>query len=85
MTATASRRELDARATDGLDIRLLWDPPADRALVTVFDAKTDLELEVDVRAGESPLEVFRHPFAYAAHHGVEPHGARRARAGAPVR
>jgi hypothetical protein len=48
--------------------------------VTVSDAKTATELEVDVRDGQRPLDVFRHPFAYAAFHGVEP----RLAAGVPV-
>jgi hypothetical protein len=69
--AVAGRRELDARAGNGLDVRLWWDPVYDRVAVTVADSKNGLELEVPVRNGEAPLDVFRHPFAYAADHGLE--------------
>jgi hypothetical protein len=71
MTAVGTRRELDARGADGLDVRLLWDPVSDRVAVTVADAKTGLALEVPVGDGEAPLDVFRHPFAYAADRGLE--------------
>ncbi len=27
---------------------------------------------MDVREHERPLDVFRHPYAYAAHHGINP-------------
>jgi hypothetical protein len=36
-----------------------------RVLVVVFDAKTGNEIEVPAEPDEA-LEVFRHPFAYAA-------------------
>jgi hypothetical protein len=61
----AGRRELDARAGDGYDVRLWWDPASGRVAVTVAHAATGLEFELPVRDGQAPLEVFRHPFAYA--------------------
>jgi len=45
--------------------RLWWDPVDDRVAVTVADGKSGLQLEVPVRDGQAPLEVFRHPFADA--------------------
>jgi hypothetical protein len=72
VSAAGDRLELDARSGDGLHVRLLWDRVADRVAVTVADARTGLELEVPVYDGERPLDVFQHPFAYAAHHGIEP-------------
>jgi hypothetical protein len=65
----ASRRELDARDGDGYDVRLWWDPASGRVAVTVAHAATGLELELLVRDGQAPLEVFRHPFAYAGEAG----------------
>jgi hypothetical protein len=59
-------RELDHRTSDGIDVRLLWRERDDRVLVAVSDAKTGEEFTVEVRDGQRPLEVFRHPFAYAA-------------------
>ena len=63
--ALAGRRELDARAGDGFDVRLWWDPVSGRVAVTVAHDATGLELDVPVRDREAPLEVFHHPFAYA--------------------
>jgi hypothetical protein len=42
--------------------------------VTVVNAKTGHAFHVEVHHGEQPLDVFRHPYAYAAHHGVETSG-----------
>ena len=35
------------------------------------NTKTGDAFHVEVRDGERPLDVFHHPYAYAAHHGVE--------------
>jgi len=59
------RRELDARVGDGFDVRLWWDPVSGQVAVTVAHGAAGLALEVPVRDGEAPLEVFHHPFAYA--------------------
>ena len=58
-------RELDHRTNDGLEVRLLWDPGEDRVTVSVNDRKTGDVFEVEVGPGESALDVFHHPFAYA--------------------
>jgi hypothetical protein len=68
---TTSPRELDHRVNDGIDVRLLWHEADGRVVVTVADAKTGACFEVDVREDESPLDVFRHPFAYAAWRGLD--------------
>jgi hypothetical protein len=63
------RRELAYRENDGLIVSLLWDPSDDALTVTVLDRQTGEVLEI--RVGEaSPLEVFEHPFVYAAIHGL---------------
>ena len=62
-------RELDYRSNDGLEVTLLWHPETNRISVSVFDAKTgdDFELEID-RA--DAMDAFHHPYAYAATRGV---------------
>jgi len=70
MIATTTR-ELAFRATDGLEVALLWRKRDGRLAVTVSDAKTGDSFEVLVESGEKPLDVLSHPFAYAAFHGVE--------------
>ncbi len=63
---TTTMTELDRRANDGIDVRLLWDRRDDRVLVAVDDAKTRDAFTVEVRDRRKALEVFHHPFAYAA-------------------
>jgi hypothetical protein len=58
-------REFDRRASDGIDVRLLWNQTDDRILVAVVDSKTGDAFEIEVEAGES-LAAFHHPYAYAA-------------------
>jgi hypothetical protein len=64
--------ELDHRSRDGVSVTLLWHGRDDRVLVAVVDAKFGQSFEVEVRDGERALDVFHHPYAYAAWHGVEP-------------
>ena len=63
--ATSTLRELDHRVSDGIDVRLLWRPEDDRALVAVSDAKTGESFTLEVGAGQRALDVFHHPYAYA--------------------
>jgi hypothetical protein len=68
MTAetTTLIRELDRRLNDGIEVRLLWRPQDDVVLVAVADARTGESFAIEVRDGEKPLDVFQHPYAYAA-------------------
>ena len=68
---TDTFRELDRRLHDRIDVRLLWRARDDRVIVAVSDEKTGERFSVDVRDDERALDVFRHPFAYAAWHRVE--------------
>lgn len=62
-------RELDSRCSDGIEIRLLWREPDGELLVAVNDTKTGEAFEVPVGDGDRPLDVFHHPYAYAARRG----------------
>jgi len=57
------RRELAHRRTCGIDVRLIWDPAGDDLTVEVRDGDA-AALLVPV-GGRPPLDVFRHPYAYA--------------------
>jgi hypothetical protein len=70
-TMTDTFRELDRRFHDRIDIRLLWRARDDRVIVAVADEKTGERFNIEVRDDERALDVFRHPFAYAAWHRVE--------------
>jgi hypothetical protein len=63
---TSAARELESRTSDGILIRLLWHPADGRVTVELDDSRSGERLEVEVRDGDRPLEVFRHPFAFAA-------------------
>jgi hypothetical protein len=64
--------ELDSRTTDGITVRLLWHPVEDCATVIARDGRSGEVLEVAVHEDERAIDVFHHPYAYAAFHGVEP-------------
>ena len=62
-----SRRELAHRSNNGVHVSLLWCPADDSLAVTVLDNAADaFELIVDA---DEALEVFNHPYAYAAFRG----------------
>lgn len=63
---TSLTRELDHRVSDGIDVRLLWRVDDDRLLVAVSDGRTGDAFSFEVRDGERALDVFHHPYAYAA-------------------
>ncbi|HZE07039.1 MAG TPA: hypothetical protein VE127_17555 [Solirubrobacteraceae bacterium] len=65
-----SIRELDSRASNGVQIRLLWCEHDNSVWVTVIDTRNGEAFRLEVAADERPLDVFAHPFAYAAAHGI---------------
>jgi hypothetical protein len=67
----ASKRthELDYRATDGLEVTLLWQPETNAVSVKVFDAKTGDDFDLEVDPAEA-MDAFHHPYAYAAVRGL---------------
>jgi hypothetical protein len=64
--STQITRELDGRTADGIAVRLLWCQSDGRVTVAVTDTKTGGGFELPVREGERALDVFHHPYAYAA-------------------
>ena len=75
-------RELDTRESDGIEVRMLWRAQDDRVLVAVADSRTGEAFSVEVRAGERALDVFHHPYAYAAARGIDTSSAANALAAA---
>ena len=57
--------ELHHRSADGIEVALLWSRLTNRLMVAVADSRSGESFEVDAPA-EKALDVFRHPFAYAA-------------------
>lgn len=71
MPAPARTQELHSRIGDGILVRLLWRADDDHLFVTVSDRKENVEFCVEVRDRARALDVFHHPFAYAAHYGIQ--------------
>ena len=73
-TIPTTMRELHSRDNDGINVRLLWSECEGRLAVAVTDTRTADSFWIEVRDGENALEVFNHPYAYAAWHGVDTAG-----------
>ena len=71
MTASRDIRELAHRATDGVEVSLLWYPSNDVVSVQVADAKAGETFELVLGEGDRPLDVYHHPYAYAALRGLD--------------
>jgi hypothetical protein len=66
-TIEAAPRELDSRTTsDGIYVRLVWHPRDERVTVVVEDPQIGEAFELAVGPGQRALDVFHHPYAYAA-------------------
>jgi hypothetical protein len=70
-TVTNTTRELHTRESNGIHVRLLWCERDGRVSVAVNDARTGEAFAIEVRDGESAMDVFHHPFAYAAWRRVD--------------
>ena len=64
-------RELDCRQSGSLQVRLLWNASDGAVWVVAIDTRTGGSFRLEVRDGEGPVDVFNHPFAYAALHRVQ--------------
>lgn len=62
--------ELAHRENDGIDVTLVWDTRGDRRTVYVLDSRSGELLTVPVER-DNALDVFYHPFAYAATRATE--------------
>ena len=61
----------NSRSRVGVDVALLWRRCDNTAFVAVVDHRTGDELSLDVNEDDNALDIFDHPFAYAAHGHVE--------------
>jgi hypothetical protein len=58
--------ELAHRTADGVDVLLLWVRNDDDLRIVVDDVRTGESFELSAGDGRQALELFYHPFAYAA-------------------
>ena len=59
--------EIDQRAADGIEVRLLWHPTTGEVAVAVFDQRTDEQFAMPVQPDQA-LDAFRHPFGFRGNH-----------------
>ena len=59
-------KDLDFRAADGVEVTLLWAKARNRVWVAVRNHRSGEEFELEIREDDNPLDVFNHPYAYAA-------------------
>jgi hypothetical protein len=69
MTATAQIEELASRESAGIHVTLYWSREGNTLSVVVRDNRTGEEFSMAAEPAEA-MDVFRHPFAYAAKRGV---------------
>jgi hypothetical protein len=61
--------ELASRASNGIEVTLLWNRRSDDLSVFVSDTRTGIEFEVATER-HNALDIFNHPYAYAAARGI---------------
>ena len=69
MTGTDLPQELAHRSANGIEVSLLWSRPTGALSVFVADGRSGETLRIDAR-GDNALDVFHHPYAYAAADGA---------------
>jgi hypothetical protein len=70
-TTLTDTRELDHRTADGVEVALVWHPSRDFLSVVVSDARIGETFELVLDQRDDAMDVFHHPYAYAAHRGLE--------------
>jgi hypothetical protein len=63
--------ELSSRSANGLDVALLWQQCDGTAFVVVVDHRTGEAFQLDVHQHDNALDMFHHPYAYAAHRRID--------------
>jgi hypothetical protein len=64
-------RELAYRHADGIEVRLLWNSTANTLSVAVADSRTGDSFQLALDQRDRALDVFEHPYAYAANRGLD--------------
>ena len=70
-TEGPARIVLAERKSAAIQVTLLWAEDTNAVAVLVRDDGTDDQFELSVEPGANALDVFEHPYAYAAWRGVD--------------
>lgn len=66
-----SNAELAVREENGISVALYWIRGTDVLFVSVVDRRTEEAFELVLEPDERALDVFHHPYAYAAVRGLD--------------
>ena len=69
--ACAGISELISRSDNGVDVALLWKRDDNTAIVVVVDHAAGEAFLLHVHDGDNPLDMFHHPYAYAAQRDID--------------
>ena len=69
--AGPARVVLAKRKNAGIQVTLLWAEDTNAVAVLVRDDGNDDQFELSVEPGANALQIFEHPYAYAAWRGVD--------------
>ena len=72
VTAYPGTRELAFRSNDGMAVALLWHTAGNVLSVLVSDTRTEARFELVLDRDDRAMDVFHHPYAYAARRGFVP-------------
>jgi hypothetical protein len=62
---------LASRESGGIRVKLLWAADTNAVAVRVLDDSSDDQFELLVEPGVNALDVYEHPYAYAAWRGID--------------
>jgi hypothetical protein len=74
ITRHQPRNELAQRTGAGIEVTLFWTPGDDSLVIRVVDLFAEECFEMPV-SRDRASHAYRHPFAYAAELGLDPHSA----------
>ena len=66
LTFDAHPKLLALRRSGTTEVGLFWSKRSGRAAIAVEDEATGTHFELDIDPGDDPLDLFNHPYAYAA-------------------
>lgn len=69
LTFDANPKELASRHDGTIEVALLWSRRTHRTAVVVENDATGEAVELEVREGDNPLDVYEHALAYAPRRG----------------
>jgi len=72
-TEVSEIAELSSRSGNGIDVALLWRRCDNTVTVVVVDSRNGDAFLLDVHESDNALDVYHHPYAYAAQRGID-HG-----------